>query len=77
MEDKQQKKSYVGRVVSKEDSYLFVQSSDLCQDVYAFFRHSDLETWQDISYNDDVSFNLGFTYKGAIAIEVRRLFANK
>ena len=66
-----QPRRYSGQIVKKEASYVFIHSEELGRDIFAHISESQPEAWMNMVFHDEVSFELGFTYRGPAAINVR------
>jgi len=68
--DENEVRYFIGKIVKKEETYLFLRCTDLNKDIFAHISNSSADTWQDMLCADDVSFCLGFTFKGPVAINL-------
>lgn len=61
-----------GTIKKKEPYFGFVKKEIEGDEVFFFRDNSNITAWESIKYNDKVSFNLGFNYRGAVAIHLRK-----
>lgn len=62
-----------GSVVRIDGSYLFIRSSISPDDVFSHSDHSDPRVWEELSIGSEVSFEVRFNRKGALAYGIQRL----
>jgi tetratricopeptide (TPR) repeat protein len=61
-----------GKAIRVETTYAFVKREAYGDDVF-LHRFENHEIWHDLKSGDNLSFNIAFNYKGAIALNVKLL----
>ena len=60
-----------GKVIRIESTFLFLFSSSYPRSVYAHSDYSDSRVWDAIEIGDEVEFNVGFTRKGLVGVNLK------
>ena len=63
---------FTGAVTKREATYLFVSSDSHGIDVFAHEAEANPAAWGDIHYRDKITFELGFSLRGPVAINPRK-----
>lgn len=69
--DEYGKKTFFGRVSSLQSEYGFVTVDGRGEEVYFHRKDLDPNTWDDLKTGYRISFNIGFTFNGAIANNIK------
>lgn len=59
---------YVGRIYKKEATYALIDTLGFTNHHYLHYSNCPVELWDDLKVNDEVSYNLGFTFSGTAAV---------
>jgi cold shock CspA family protein len=62
-----------GWVKAMHENFCFVYTPDYRVDVFAHSKDTDDEEWSALSSSKQVTFELGFTLRGPVALRVRSL----
>ena len=62
---------YSGRITKIEENYAFVGDSEFEKEVYAYQGETDSAIWEKLNVFDNVTFEIGFNYRGPVAINIR------
>lgn len=73
MVDGEQRKVFRGTVVKKEDSYAFVTADGRGEDLFTHPGESTPENWDMLTRGDRCAFNIGFNFRGPVAVGVEPL----
>jgi cold shock CspA family protein len=64
---------FSGRIAAKQYGYGFVSSNELRFDAFFGKNSAKADVWDSLSRGCNVSFSLGFTFRGPVALDVVRL----
>jgi hypothetical protein len=63
---------YSGSVSQIENSYAFVQRDAVNDKIYSYYDNTDRAIWQSLRRGDRIVFNIGFNFKGPIALSIKK-----
>lgn len=65
---------FYGKICAKDATYCFINLDDpQMGDVFAYHSYAKDNIWEDLDIGDRVSFKIGFTMRGASAIEIEKI----
>jgi len=66
-------RKYVGRISTKQHGFGFISSNDLRFDIFFSKKSTNTDNWDYLVKGCNVSFSLGFTFRGPIALDIAPL----
>lgn len=67
-----ERKRFGGKIRRKEDSYIFIRTKEFPSDIFAHVNETSADSWRNLAYDDQISFELGFNFRGPSAINLKR-----